>query len=94
MIENINERNKIYASSISYKAKLNQEPASYLLQNGLSSSDDLYKDNFVMPSLPTKFCFNRIYVVLPSSEVINNIPIDYSLKAIFSFYKKEHVVNF
>ncbi len=42
-------------------------------------SSNAYLEDYILPSLPMKFSFNKIYIA-----PVDNSPVDYSLKAIFS----------
>ena len=49
----------------------------------ISVEDEKYDHDYIMPSLPMKFSFNRLYI-LPNSQGQQLESVDYSLKAIFS----------
>lgn len=74
---------KVHPTGKTVETSLNREPTKNELKESLNAT---YTDDYIMPSLPMKFSFNKIYIAPPTVNTViaDQEPIDYSLKAIFS----------
>lgn len=51
----------------------------------ISNEESKYDNDYIMPSLPMKFSFNRLYILSNNQEQqLTDKSVNYSLKAIFS----------